>query len=98
MVPDGVGPWLDVLRFVCRGNEDDISWVADWLSMVVGSFDEKPGWHLLLKGRQGTGKNLMLLPLLKYLKPHHQQDVRQSGFFGHVQFVPHQEGRSRSTS
>ena len=57
------------------GDESDIEWMLDWMALVVGKFSVKPGWHLLIKGKQGTGKNLMMLPLVSYLKPHHQADV-----------------------
>jgi hypothetical protein len=61
-----VGPWLDVVEFVC-GDETDI--VLDWLAMVVGTFSIKPGFHLLLRSQeQGAGKNLMMLPAVQYLK------------------------------
>jgi hypothetical protein len=68
-------PWLDGASFVCCGDESDIEWMLDWMALVVGNFSVKPGWHLLIKGKQGTGKNLMMLPLVSYLKAHHQADV-----------------------
>jgi hypothetical protein len=68
-------PWLELISFICKGNQDDVEWLLDWMALVVGDFDEKPGWHLILKGRQGTGKNLALLPVVTYLQPDHQQLV-----------------------
>jgi hypothetical protein len=66
------GPWLELISFICKGNQDDVEWLLDWMALVVGDFDEKPGWHLILKGRSGTGKNLAVLPIRTYLQPDHE--------------------------
>jgi hypothetical protein len=69
-------PWLDLVEFICKDVTADSEVLLDWFAMVVTAWDEKPGWHIVLRGRQGTGKNLVLLPLIAYLKPDHHQDVR----------------------
>jgi hypothetical protein len=60
-------PWLDLVSFVCNDVERDTELVLDWLAMLVTAPTEKPGWHLLLKGEQGTGKNMILDPIKRYL-------------------------------
>lgn len=77
-------PWLDAVSFVCKDIPRDIELVLDWLAMTVTVWDEKPGWHLLFKGEQGVGKNLVTHPAMRYLEPDHWDqattDVIASGF------------------
>jgi hypothetical protein len=68
-------PWLEAVSYACNGDSDIIEWYLDWLAMVVGTPHEKTGFHIILRGPQGTCKNLSVLPLVKYLQPDHQQDV-----------------------
>lgn len=75
-------PWLELLSFICKGITADRDHVVDWCSMVVSAWDEKPGWHLLLRGEHGTGKNLAVRPLVKYTKPDHCQNVNASDIGG----------------
>jgi hypothetical protein len=61
------GPWLDLVSFVCSDVERDTELVLDWLAMLATALTEKPGWHLLFKGGHGTGKNMILGPIKRYL-------------------------------
>lgn len=69
-------PWLELISFICKGNQDDAEQIMDWLAMLVTAWNEKPGWHLLLRGPQGLGKGMLMRPMLWYLKPDHHQDVK----------------------
>ncbi len=71
-----VALWLRLVLFLCCRNKTIARTVLDWLAMVVGDYNEKPGWAIMLKGRtQGTGKNLMLLPLAEAVGVEHYQEV-----------------------
>jgi hypothetical protein len=65
-----VQPWLDLYWHVI-GQETLEAWelgetVLDWLAMVMAS-SVKGGWQVVLIGRQGIGKDLILLPLMRVL-------------------------------
>jgi hypothetical protein len=68
--------WIRLVYYICKDNEDHAEQIMDWLAMLVTAWDEKPGWHLLLRGKQGVGKGMIMRPMLWYLKPHHQKDVK----------------------
>jgi hypothetical protein len=76
MAEGKVEPWLELVSFVCKDIAADHEAMLDWLALLVTEWDEKPGWHPLLRGPQGVGKNLFMLPVVEYLKPYHQQDVK----------------------
>jgi putative DNA primase/helicase len=52
--------------------------LLDWMALVVSDFTEKPGFHIMLKGKQGTGKNMLMRPLVNYLQPDHQATINSS--------------------
>jgi hypothetical protein len=66
-------PWLELLEHLCGGDAGLVDLIIDWFAMVVGCWDEKPGWHVLMRGPQGTGKNLIAEPLRRWLGDHHQR-------------------------
>lgn len=60
-----VRPWLDLVwhvlgsegpRFVVRA--------LDMLALVIGDPGRKPGWHLIVQGGQGIGKDLLATPVV----------------------------------
>jgi hypothetical protein len=61
---DDVMPWFRLLAHVI-GNEGARAVLAahDWMALVAGGGDVKPGYHLLVQGGQGIGKDLLLDPL-----------------------------------
>lgn len=65
-----VAPWLALVRHVI-GDEtleegENLELVLDWLAMALGSWD-KPGWHVVITGPQGLGKDTIVLPVVKAL-------------------------------
>lgn len=72
---DAPTPWLGLIQFICKDNPVEAAWLLDWMAMVVSAWDEKPGWHVLIRGRQGTGKNLAIAPIEAYCQPHHWVSV-----------------------
>lgn len=60
-----VKPWLDLV-FHVLGNEGPrfVVRVLDWMAMVVAEPGSKPGWHLIVQGAQGIGKDLLMLPVV----------------------------------
>jgi hypothetical protein len=60
-----VKSWLDLV-FHVLGNEGPrfVVRVLDWMAMVVAEPGTKPGWHLIVQGAQGIGKDLMMLPIV----------------------------------
>jgi hypothetical protein len=61
---DDVMPWFRLLAHVV-GNEGARAVLAahDWMALVAGGGDVKAGFHLLVQGGQGIGKDLLLDPL-----------------------------------
>ena len=78
MVTGEPEPWLDLIAFICRDIDVDRDLVLDWMALVATDWTEKPGWHLLLKGEHGTGKNLALRPLVNYMAPEHWEKISAS--------------------
>jgi hypothetical protein len=60
-----VRPWLDLVWHVV-GNEGSRFFVhvLDWLALIVADPGRKPGWHLIVQGAQGIGKDLLMLPVV----------------------------------
>lgn len=69
-VPGEPEPWLDLISFVCKDIKQDIEHVLDWMALMATDWSEKPGWHPMWLGEHGTGKNLAMRPLVKYMGPH----------------------------
>ena len=69
-VPGEPEPWLDLVSFVCKDIAQDVEHVLDWMALLVTDWSEKPGWHPIWLGAHGTGKNLSMRPLVKYMGPH----------------------------
>lgn len=72
--------WLDLVDHLAGGHGPTADALIDWLAMVVGCWDEKPGWHIILHGGQGTGKDLLTAPARWWLGLHHTRvEVAQIG-------------------
>lgn len=55
-----VDAWLQhVLQNVCRGNADQAKWVTGFFAHMIQRPWEKPLCALVLKGKKGTGKNVV---------------------------------------
>ena len=67
---DQVRPWLilvhHVLGCATMDEAENLELALDWLAMVVGSW-AKPGWHILITGPQGLGKDIIMVPLVNAL-------------------------------
>jgi len=71
-----VAKWLRLVLFICGCDKFVARIFLDWAAMVVSAWDEKPGWAIMLKSSaQGTGKNLMLQPLIEAVGVEHYQAV-----------------------
>lgn len=68
-------PWLDLVSFVCSDVAEVTEYFLDWMAFTVTAWDEKPGWHVLLKGEHGTGKNLALRPVSNHLMNGHWDKI-----------------------
>lgn len=72
--PDATGvptPWLELVNHLAGGDPALYDHMIDWFAMCVGCWTEKPGWHILMRGGQGTGKDMVALPLRQWLGEHH---------------------------
>jgi hypothetical protein len=60
-----VAPWLGLVARVMAGESPRIMvHVLDWLALVVGEPGTKPAHGVLVQGRQGIGKDLMMRPVV----------------------------------
>jgi len=64
-----VAPWRDLVVHVLDGDMAAVELVLDWQALVVGAPGTKPGWHVLLIGGQGIGKEMIVRPLTILLGP-----------------------------
>jgi len=65
-----VKPFLDFVRDVlCCGNEKYTTWVLDWVAQMVQEPGKKTGTCLVLRGKEGTGKNTFTDTVGKFFKP-----------------------------
>lgn len=59
-----VEPWLRLVRHVVGGEGAGVvEQVLDWMALVVGAPGIKPGWHVVVQGGQGLGKDMMVQPV-----------------------------------
>jgi len=65
-----VAPWLVLVHHVLGSTTLEeagaLEHTLDWMAMVVGSWI-KPGWHILITGKQGLGKDVIILPIVRAL-------------------------------
>jgi hypothetical protein len=60
-----VEPWLRLVRHIVGGAEGQttVDLVLDWMAGVVGCPGMKPGWHVVMQGGQGLGKDMIAQPV-----------------------------------
>lgn len=59
-----VGPWLELARTMTRRDgAAALEPLLDWWAMTVAAPAVKPGWHVLLQGAQGIGKDALIQPV-----------------------------------
>ena len=75
-----VRPWLDLVWHIC-GHAGDavVESLLDMFAMIVGDPREKPGWHLVLTGAQGLGKDTMLVPVRAGVGAHNVATLNVAG-------------------
>ncbi|MBP6130890.1 DUF5906 domain-containing protein [Thauera sp.] len=47
-----------IREVICAGNEEHYQWLVRWMAHAVQCPTEKPGTAIVLRGREGTGKNV----------------------------------------
>jgi hypothetical protein len=70
-----VAPWLALVDHVFpagHGTVDDPTGslrelILDWMALMLGAPAVKPGWHVLLTGGQGIGKDMVMDPLRRLM-------------------------------
>ena len=72
-------PWLNVFWHVV-GWETDAErqtgeTLLDWKALALGDQRLKPGWHVIIMGQQGVGKDSIMLPIAATLGPHWAQNI-----------------------
>jgi len=67
---DAVRPWLMLVHHVLgcdtMDEAENLELTLDWLAMIAASWI-KPGWHVLITGPQGLGKDIIVIPLIRAL-------------------------------
>jgi hypothetical protein len=59
-----IEPWLELVRHLGGhlGTGLIEGWL-DWMALLVGDPRIKPGWHVVINGGQGIGKDLVMMPV-----------------------------------
>ncbi len=82
-----VEPWMKlVCHLVGAEGPGAVEWVLDWMALVVGAPGVKPGWHLVVQGGQGIGKDMILRPVRVGVGEDNVGTVNAGGL--HSQFNP----------
>jgi hypothetical protein len=71
---DDVKPWLDHVAYLVP-DETERSLLLDFFAHIVQRRGEKVRWAPLIVGKQGTGKDLMIKPLLMFFS-HNARDIK----------------------
>lgn len=59
-----VAEWLRLVRWVCSQDGPSCAEsLLDWMALVVGAPGVKPGWHVVIQGAQGLGKDMIIQPV-----------------------------------
>jgi hypothetical protein len=60
-----VKPWLDLVQHIVGGEgQAAVESVLDWFALVVAEPGVKPGWHIVVQGGQGLGKDMLVQPVI----------------------------------
>ena len=67
------GPWplmqWHILHALCGGNQAHYEYFLDWMAHMLQYPLSKPNVALVLRGRKGTGKSIIMSAVAKYLGP-----------------------------
>ena len=74
---DDARPWLEHVAFLFP-DEQERGLLLDYLAHVVQRRGKKIAWAPLLKGNQGVGKDLLMLPLAKFFGDENYRSVKAS--------------------
>lgn len=66
-----------LLRVICKGDREVFEWAVQWLAHMVQRPEEKPGTAWVIKGRRGTGKDLVAAYVGRMMNPTHYVTVAQ---------------------
>lgn len=80
--------WDHLKKIICRGDEVHYQYVRKWMAHMIQRPAELPEVALVIRGKQGTGKNMMVGPLGKLLGSHYlmlsRMDQVTGRFTGHL--------------
>jgi len=72
-------PWLNVFWHVVGWDTDAERAIGemllDWMALILGDQSLKPGWHVIVMGQQGVGKDTIMLPVMIALGPEWSQTL-----------------------
>jgi len=76
---DAVKPWLHVFWHIVGTKLPE--WeigetLLDWLALVLGDQSRKAGWHVIIMGQHGVGKDSIILPITVTLGAHWAQTIQ----------------------
>lgn len=74
---DDVKPWIDHLAYLVP-DEAEFKTILDWMTWVVQNPGEKPNWAIVMGGKQGIGKDLLLEPLRAAIGPASVKEISAS--------------------
>jgi hypothetical protein len=74
-------PWLEHVAYLYP-HEQERGLLLDYLAHVVQRRGKKIAWAPLLKGNQGVGKDLLMLPLAKFFGDENYRSVKASQMTG----------------
>jgi len=66
--------WLDHVEYIVE-NEDERAFFLDWAAFLVKHPGRKINFAVLLRSKQGVGKDLMLQPLVELLGKHNVKSI-----------------------
>lgn len=76
-------PWTDLCLELCGGVETHMNYFIKFLAHMIQKPDEKMPFCFIIKGKQGTGKNMFLTPIGNIIgKEHYITSSNPKDFFG----------------
>ena len=83
-----VAPWLDHVRRLTSGTPGAADHLLDWFAWLLQNPSRKVRWAPLIHSKQGTGKDIMLRPIIEILGPWNCDDLSverlDGGFTGYA--------------
>jgi len=68
---------------IAGGNEEHFDWLLNWMAFKVQNPGKQSYTAVVLKGREGVGKNMAAEPFAKLFGPHHLSVTRREHVAGH---------------